>query len=59
MSNCWAILRDVIDSVYIDGQKTGEKSGDYIYMKDPTKALMRLFRMIQEDDEEEEGEDEL
>lgn len=52
MQNCWAILKDVIDSIYIDATKTGEQSGEYIYMKDPNKALMRLFRITAEDDDE-------
>ena len=59
MSNCWAILRDLVDSIYIDAKKTGEQSGEYIYMKDPNKALMRLFRVIQEEEEDEEAEEEL
>eukprot|EP00347_Sterkiella_histriomuscorum_P018459 403345439 len=59
MSNCWAILRDLIDGIYIDGKKTGEQSGEYIYMKDPNKALMRLFRITAEDEDEEDQDDEL
>ncbi len=59
MSNCWAILRDLIDGIYIDAKKTGEQSGEYIYMKDPNKALMRLFRITAEDEDEEDQEDEL
>lgn len=55
MPNCWAILRDVIDSIY----RYNEQTGEYIFMKDPNKALMRLFKVTAEDDEDEEPEDEL
>lgn len=55
MQNCWAILQEVIDIVY--GQP--EPTGEFIFMKDPTKAIMRLFRVTEEEDDEDEPEDEL
>jgi hypothetical protein len=51
----WAILREAIDYVYSYGEQTGE----YIFMKDPNKAMMRLFKVTQEDVDEDEPEDEL
>lgn len=55
MPNCWAIFRDTIDGIYHFGEQTGE----YIFMKDPNKALMRLFKVTAEDEEEDEPEEEL
>jgi hypothetical protein len=51
----WAILRETIDYIYSYGEQTGE----YIFMKDPNKAMMRLFKVTQEDVDEDEPEDEL
>ena len=58
MANCWAILKDIIDSIYIDSEKTQEQIGEFIYMKDPNKALMRLFKItaVDEEDEDEDAE---
>ena len=55
MPLCWAILREVIDYVYNYGEQTGE----YIFMKDPNKAVTRLFKVTADDVDEEEQEDEL
>jgi len=54
MSNCWAVVRFVIE-VVLNQQ---EQTGDYILMKDPNKAMVRLYRRV-EDEEEEEDEVEL
>lgn len=35
----WAILKNTIDQVYYDQRPTG----DYIFMKDPSKAMMKLY----------------
>ena len=55
MPTCWGILRDVIESVY----RLNEPSGEYIFMKDPNKALMRLFKVTAEEDDEDENDEEL
>jgi len=55
MQNCWAILKDTIDGIYHQNEPTGE----YIFMKDPNKALMRMFKVTTEEEEEEEPEEEL
>lgn len=55
MPVCWAILRETVDRVYYQN----EVSGEYIFMKDPGKALMRLFKVTTEDEDEDEVEEEL
>lgn len=55
LSQCWGILRDLVDSVY----NYNEPTGDYIFMKDPNKALMRLFKVTVEEEEDEEPDEEL
>ena len=54
MNNCWAILKSVVESVYAQQEQTG----DYIYMRDPNKAVFRLFKKAVEesDDDEDDGE---
>lgn len=36
-----------------------EPSGEYIFMKDPGKALMRLLKVTTEDEDEDEVDEEL
>ena len=36
-----------------------EEQADFIYMKDPTKPIMKLYKKTSEEDEEDEEEDEL
>lgn len=55
MPTCWGILKEVIDSVL----RIKEPTGDYIFMKDPNKALMRLFKMTIEEEDEDDNEEEL
>lgn len=55
MTQCWAILQQTIDCIYGYGEQTGE----YIFMKDPNKAITRLFKVTAEEDDEDEAEDEL
>ncbi len=55
MQTCWAILRETIQDIQLQKDETGE----YIYMKDPNKAMMRLFKMTTEDNEEDDVDDEL
>jgi hypothetical protein len=37
----------------------GEQTGEYIFMKDPNKAVTRLFKVSEEDDDDDEPEEEL
>jgi hypothetical protein len=54
MENCWAILKDVVETVY-DGE---DEAGEYLFMKEPNQVTYRLIKMIQEEgDEESEGSD--
>ena len=54
MPVCWAILKDAIDAVY----SSGEQTGDFVYMKDPNKAVIKLYKKtadeVNEDEEDEE-----
>lgn len=55
MYNSWAILYNTIDAVYGHNEPTGE----YIFMKDPNKAVMRLYKKTSDELEEDEEDDEL
>jgi translation initiation factor 3 subunit D len=55
MEQCWAGLQQLIDCVY----GVEEPSGEYLYMKDPTKAMMRLFKITAEEEDEDDGNEEL
>lgn len=55
MPQCWAILKQTVDCVYGYGEQTGE----YIFMKDPSKAMMRLFKVTAEDEDDEDGDEEI
>lgn len=55
MATCWAILQQTIDCVYA----YGEQSGDYVFMKDPNKAIMRLYKVTAEEEDDDEAEEDL
>ncbi|XP_065174819.1 eukaryotic translation initiation factor 3 subunit D-like [Sycon ciliatum] len=58
MSNCWGVLRVIIDALM------GMQSGKYLIVKDPNKPVMRIYSIPQntfesdDDDEEEDSEEE-
>jgi hypothetical protein len=39
--------------------RVNEPIGEYIFMKDPNKALMRLFKMTTTEEDEDEADEEL
>lgn len=45
--------------VYHHGEKSGEQTGDYIFIKDPNKAIMRLYKKTTDDLEDEDEDEEL
>lgn len=45
MLSCWAILKYVIDIVY----ETEDVNGEYIFMRDPNKASLKLYKKIAEE----------
>jgi dTDP-D-glucose 4,6-dehydratase len=51
----WAILKNTVDQIYGYGEPTGE----YIFMKDPIKAVMRIFKVTADEVDEDEVEEEL
>ena len=55
MTQCWSILQLMIDVIY----EYKEQTGEYIFMKDPTKHMMRLFKVTQEEIDDDEPEEEL
>ena len=55
MTQCWSILQLMIDVIY----EYKEQTGEYIFMKDPTKHMMRLFKVTQEEIDDDEAEEEL
>lgn len=55
----WAILSHVVNVVYHHGQQSGEQTGDYIFIKDPNKAVMRLYKKTTDDLEDDEEDEEL
>ena len=55
MQQCWAILQETVDVIY----GYGEQSGEYIFMKDPNKAITRLFKMTAEEDDEDDDDEQL
>lgn len=55
MTQCWAILQEAIDYIY----GYGEQIGEYVFMKEPTKHMLRLFKVTQEEVDEDEPEEEL
>lgn len=50
----WAILKEVVDLVYNHSDETG----DFIFMRDPNKASLKLYKKTSDEfeDDEEEGE---
>lgn len=57
MPVCWAILRETIDYIFSYKEMTG--TGEYIVMKDPNKAVMRIFKVTADEIDEDEPEEEL
>jgi hypothetical protein len=55
MTQCWAILQQTIDCIY----DYKEPIGEYVFMKDPSKAINRLFKMTAEEEDEDDPEEEL
>lgn len=55
MPNCWAILKNTIDRIYYDQKPTG----DYVFMKDPAKAMMKLYLRTSDELDDEIKDDEL
>lgn len=55
MSNCWAILKNTIETIQYDQKE----SGDYIFMKDPSKAMMKLYLKTSDELDDDIREDEL
>ncbi len=55
MQTCWDILQSVVDLVY----STGDVNGDYIFMRDPNKAVMKLYKKVENEFDEEEDDEEL
>lgn len=51
----WAILRQVVDAIY----EQKDLTGDYIFMKDPNKAVMKLYKKTSEELSEDENDEEL
>ncbi len=51
----WSVLRLAVDYIYQEQDQMGE----FIFMKDPNKAMMRLFKVTNEEIEEDEAEEEL
>jgi len=50
--NCWAILKDVIETVV----STEDNTGEYLYVKDQGQINYRLMKMIEEEGSAEEEE---
>jgi hypothetical protein len=42
---------------YVQGQP--EPIGEFVFMKDPSKAIMRLFKVTEEEEDDDEAEEEL
>jgi hypothetical protein len=55
MSVCWGILSYVCDLVY----GTNEEVGDFIFMRDPNKGSLKLYKKTAEEEDEDEEEAEL
>ncbi len=54
MENCWATLKDVVETV-MDGE---DDQGEFLYMKEPGQVTYRLIKMVQDEgDDESEGSD--
>ena len=57
ISNCWAVLKDVLVTILDQEQNAAE----YLYMKDPVQYNYKLIHMVKtenegdDDDEEDEG----
>ena len=51
--NCWAVLRDVIETV----QQQEEAQAEYLYLKEPTQVQYTLRKMVNEENEEDDESD--
>ena len=51
--NCWAVLKDVIETV----QQQEEGQAEYLYLKEPSQVQYRLIKMVNEENEEDEESD--
>jgi hypothetical protein len=47
LPNCWATLRDVVNTV----ANREEHTGEYLYLKEPTSVSYRLIKMTDEDED--------
>lgn len=48
MDNCWAVLKDVVETVL----ECEDEVAEFCYMKEPGQMTYRLIRMVREDVEE-------
>lgn len=55
MFDSWAIMNHLVEVVYQHGQEIG----DYIFIKDPNKQMMRLYKKTSEDLDDDEEDEEL
>ena len=49
--NCWAVLKDVIETV----QQQEESHAEYLYLKEPLQVQYTLRRLVNDDNEDEES----
>lgn len=54
MDNCWAILKDVVETI----AERAEHVGDYLFIKDPSSVNYRLIKMVNDEEGDDQGEDE-
>ena len=53
MENCWAILKDVVETI----TDRAEHVGDYLYLKDPQAVNYRLIKMVVDEEGDDQGDD--
>lgn len=51
--NCWAVLKDVIETV----QMQEDQQAEYLYMKEPSQIQYRLIKMVNDENEEDDESD--
>jgi translation initiation factor 3 subunit D len=56
---CWGILNHVVSVIFNHGEQSGEQTCDYIFIKDPNKATMRLYKKTADDLDDEDEDEEL
>jgi len=54
MDNCWAILKDVVETI----AERAEHAGDYLFLKDPSSVNYRLIKMVSDEEGDDQAEDE-